>query len=216
MPILTHIQLSAGRPLDEQSARVEKLSFVICALIEKFFGRKVRTPNFRKISIEISATVDELDGKVVGNVLIHREPLPIQSMELLTKADRPEILLDHICLALTKVLEKYQIDKRLIAGAKQFVLDKEYVNWVVGDRYPEPHGTRTAHVEAKQTLEDASVVLVLFDGRREIFRYPIATTAPDEYIFKTYFQKIFWFDDKLEITDWSGARFDFPLPPTVH
>ena len=216
MPLLTHIAVVADRPLDEQTAQVEKYSFVVCALIEKFFGRKVRTPNFRKISIRISAAVDDLDEQVALGVLLHREPLLIQNLELLPNADRPKAVLDHICLALTKVFEKYQIDKRLIADARQFVLDKEYVNWVIGAKYPEPHGTRTARVEAKQTLEEASVFLALFDGRREIFRYHVATASPNEYIFKKYFQKIIWFDDKLEITDWSGVRFDFLLPPTVH
>lgn len=190
--ILREICLTAERPLRKEDGAVENMSRVVCALLVQGLNKKIRTPDFWKISIDINSTNDGGCSKTFLGVFVVHRVFPIAEFLALGLEERQNYMLKFVSNTLKKSLSEKGIDTSPVDDAVEYVFNKKFLNLVVGKRkFKNPAGTEVAHIECEQEMDEARIYVVLKMGKnkRKIF---LTRVVPEEFIFQIFFGCIEW------------------------
>jgi len=211
--ILREIVITAPFRASSELSELEYESRVICALIVKMFGRRIRPPGFWKISIRINHDGELEHFEMLDGLLFVYRDLPIKEYLELTLVTQREYLLNFIGKVLHDVFEGFGLPVTEVDEALRAVQQCGFENTIVSKKWtPSPSGKMRARVKCIQKFREAEIVVDIEAGGRLIKRSLIATEKPDEFIFSVWFNRLEWVNEsQLRIFGAHGRSVDIQI-----
>lgn len=208
--ILREVAIAAPFRASSELTSLEYESRVICALIVKKFGRRVRPPGFWKISIRVNQEEEPERFEMLDGLLLVYRNLPIDEYLGLTLIAQQEFLLNFIGNVLRDVFEKFDLPVTDVDEALHAVRQGGFENTIVSKKWiPSPSGKMRARVKCTQKFKEAEIVVDVEADGRPIKRSLIATEKPDEFIFGVWFNRLEWVDEnQLRVFGAHGRNVD--------
>jgi hypothetical protein len=196
MKILREISLTFDRPLSSAGSKVELMSRVVCALLIQALGRRIKTPNFWKISVRVNARDDSENGSVLLGVLIVNKSFPVEQFLDWPLGSRQDYMLKFIAGVLHEVFRQFEINPCCLGEAVQYVVAKEFRNYIVGRRvFRGPEDGLSARIECEQEMDEARVYARFQRGSSALGqRAFVIRTDPEEFVIQKFFGAIEWLD----------------------
>lgn len=211
--ILADLQVVFGRPLkDADHVVVERGARVVCALIMRFLGRRVRPRHFWKIAIHINDDDFPAD-RVVAGVLNVGTTLDLDAFNDRPVPVRMTMLLELVVSTLVDVFSRNGLQVSALEGAAEFVKRNEFKNRVVSKRkYPSPSRRQSAVVECVQGFDVTTVSLLISRQDGTIVRIKLARARTSEHDFERWLGPIKWEnEDACTLTRLDGHTYRIVL-----
>lgn len=203
---LSEIAFTCQRPVSSSDKLFETRSRVILSNVSSFFGRKVKTKDFWKISINVNSSNEQQHLKVVAGVLRFNISYNISSFLTLSIDDQKTEMLELVVNTLHEVFSAIGLDKRKLQGLNDFVIERQFENNFSG--LASNRKNISAHVLCQQKFEKTLVYLIMTKENLEVQRTLVLTTSPEEFIFNVYLKKPKWIsDNKLSILASNGEEY---------
>lgn len=208
--ILREIAIAAPFRASSELTSLEYESRVICALIVKKFGRRVRPTDFWKISIRINHEGEPERFEMLDGLLLVYRSLPIDKYLGLALPAQQEFLLNFIGNVLRDVFEEFDLPMIEVDEALHAVRQGGFENVIVSKKWiPSPSGKMRARVRCNQKFREAEIVVDIEAGGRPIKQSLIATEKPDEFIFGVWFNRLEWVsENQLRVFGAHGRNVD--------
>lgn len=193
--LFKEISLTAMRPLKKEDGIVENMSRVVCALLVIGLNKKVKTPNFWKLSIDFNNPSGSSEGKNFLGVLVVNRNFPVKEFLDWELAKRQDYMLKFVSETLRETFLEQSVEVSLIDGAVEYVVNKKFLNLIIGKKkFKSPFGSETAHIECEQEMDEAKIFLVI-TRKKEKQRLFLVKSVPEEFIFQNFFGVIEWVNE---------------------
>lgn len=206
MVMLKEFALYCPRPLSEgrEEMELESRSRSIMSSVSDYLKPRIKTPDFWKISINLNSKNQFQHMNVSGGgVLYYNATFDIKSFLAKSIGEQKSILMLFIESTLHEIFKNTNLDTHRLIGLREFIIDRDYQNVFLGPKsqYKEVH----ACVLCEQRFEEAKIFIVLKKGRKEIERYALLDTSPEEFIFNIYLNKLEWLsENEIKLTASNG------------
>jgi hypothetical protein len=112
--LFREIGVLAERPLKTEDAAVENMSRVVCALLIQGLNKKLKTPDFWKVSIRINDRDTSENGKIIGGVVVWNRNFPTTEFLGWSLETRQTYMLKFVSKTLRDVFIERGLDTHLI------------------------------------------------------------------------------------------------------
>jgi hypothetical protein len=201
-----------GFPTSPEDRAVEDSSRVVCSLMLKSFGNKIRTPGYFRIGLKLKNPDRSDANKIIGNVLFRHVCADLSDFPNLTDLQKGEFLLKLIVQQLRPIFEEYALPLSELSKAENFVVEQDFRNEFVGKkRVPDSTGGRVAYVAVEQDVSGAKIYLCVAEKRKRLppRKFLVAEDSPNEFVLQAYFGRVEWLDgQRVQLTRVCGTTFE--------
>ena len=224
--LLNSIQILSERPLGQDGkvikiagviqrtavgALLEKNSRAVCAAFVKLLEGKIAAGKFRKVSIYVNYTVPKSDYTINDGVVGVYENVDLGDYERMALFDRQVLLVKLVSKNLKRIFLKFGLDSEVLTAASIELLGIPICNLFLGKIFKNNENKMSARVEVLQDLEKSTIKVVLkYIGNT--YRYCVASSSPDEFIFQMFFGEIIWKDsERIVLRTLNSEDYEFNL-----
>lgn len=204
---LTEVAFTCQRPISSEEKTFEERSRSIMSGISAYLGKSVKTDGFWKISINVNSENQIQHLKTVGGVLRYNINFNILEFLSLGIDAQKTQMLTLVDKTLNKIFSECSLDSEKLNGLVSFIEQRKFES-----RFSGPVSKRkeiAAFALCEQRFDQAELFIVLKKRNKEIKRFLLLSTSPEEFIFNIYLNKIRWLsDNKIELIASNGEVFD--------
>ena len=203
--MLKEFALYCPRPLSESRAEMEleARSRSIMSSVSEYLKPRIRTKDFWKVAINLNGK-NQLQHMNVsgGGVLYYNAPFDIKNFLSKSITDQKSMLMLFIENTLHEIFKNANLDVKRLDGLREFIIERNYKSVFLGPR--SRYNGLDAYVLCEQKFEEAEIFIVLKKGKKEIERYSLLVSSPEEFVFDVFLNKLEWLSEnevKLEASN---------------